>query len=214
MNRTELARSRKNYTYGHYLDGKLIYIGEGIRYRGWDFADRPYKDRREEVEVRIFGIFDNKQIAVFNEGLLIYQERMDGNTHLLNKADYGTGNTGLTGELASNYGRTGELASAYGRTGELHPLYGETGEKCSNFQGHAVGTNRTTGKTVVFDGNKSMKERGFNASHISACILGNRASHKNFTFIRTTDEDYLRQLLAADNFHDEESKLILQQFLG
>jgi hypothetical protein len=197
MNRTALAKSGKFYTYGHYLDGKLIYIGEGSLHRGWRFHDKSYKDRREEVEVRIFGIFDNKQIAVFNEGLLIYQERMNGNTHLLNKADYGQGLAGLSAD------RTGEKNPAHGRTGEKHPV----------FKGLSVGTNRTSGKTIVFDGKNSMKARGFNQSSISKCILHGK-EHQNFTFIRTTDEDYLRQLLAADNFHDEESKLILQQFLG
>lgn len=194
MNKTALAKSGKFYTYGHYLDGKLIYIGEGTGNRGWHYSKRSYKDRKEEVEVRIFGVFDNKQIAVFNEGLLIYQERMNGNTHLLNKSDYGTGLAGFMGEL--------------------HPMHGRTGENCQNFKGITVGTNRTTGKTIAFDGEKSINGRGFDTGNISACINGRKKSHKNFTFTRTTDEDYLRQLLAADNFHDEESKLILKQFLG
>lgn len=191
MNRTELARSKKNYTYGHYLDGKLIYIGEGIRYRGWHMATKPYKDRKDEVEVRIFGVFNSKQLAVFNEGLLIYQERMNGNTALLNKSDCGRGCAGL---------------STVSLLGEKNPM----------FKGITVGTNRTTGRTVVFDGEKTMKDRGFSQSCISRCISGhlNTTHHRNFTFIRTTDEDYLRQLLAADNFHDGESKLILQQFLS
>lgn len=185
MERKTIVESGKNYTYGHYLDGHLIYVGEGVRQRAWKFHDKPYNDRRKEVEVRIFALFDNKQIAVFNEGLLIYQERMNGNTHLLNKAECGCGTAGMT--------RT---------RGKLH----------QRFRGLAVGTNRTTGQIIVFDGKTSMEARGFNQSAISRCILRGE-HHKNFTFTRTTDEDYLRQLLAEDNFHDEQSKTAIQNFI-
>jgi hypothetical protein len=147
--------------------------------------------------VRIFGVFDNKQIAVFNEGLLIYQERMDGNTHLLNQAEYGRGRRGckVPEEHKQNLSKL--------MTGELHP----------NFQGISVGTNRTTGQIIVFDGKKSMKDRAFFSHHVSACISGTRPHHKNFTFIRTTDEEFLLQLLEEDNFHDEQSRQILQNYL-
>lgn len=183
MNRTELSNSKKFYTYGHYLDGHLIYLGEGTGKRAWAMNKRPYKDRREEVSVRIFGIFDSKQLAVFNESLLIYQEQMEGNTHLLNRADYGAGNTGLTGD------------------------------KNHRFQGLTIGTNRTTGTIIVFAGKKSMTDREFDHSTVYACINGRSKSYKNFTFIRTTDEEFLLQLLAEDNFHDEQSREILQNYL-
>ena len=88
MNRTELAKSGQFYTYGHYLDGNLIYIGEGKGHRAWNISRKSYYDRRKDVEVRIFGVFDSKELAVFNEGILIYQERMEGNVHLLNKGKH------------------------------------------------------------------------------------------------------------------------------
>jgi group I intron endonuclease len=82
-----------------------------------------------------------------------------------------------------------------------------------NFKGITIGQNRTNGAVLVFNGNESMKERGFSSGHISSSISGKLPHYKNFTFIRTTDENYLRQLLAEDNFHDEQSKTIVQNFL-
>lgn len=102
---------------------------------------------------------------------------------------------------------SGERSGVFG----MGHLY--TGVCNNNFKGFSVGINRTTSEVVVFDGNKTMKERGFNSAHVVACIGEKRPHHKNFTFTRTTDENYLRQLLAEDNFFDEQSKTIIQNFL-
>ena len=112
------------------------------------------------------------------------------------------------------------------RSGENHHFFGKKlsdehkqklseakiGEKHNNFQGLVIGTNKNN-QIIVFCGKTDMKSRGFNPSNISQVILGNRASHKGFTFTRTTDPIYLQQLLNEDNFVDEESKQIIQQFL-
>lgn len=105
----------------------------------------------------------------------------------------------------------------YGKFGELHPAHGMghliAGAKHPQFKGLTIGSNMTTGQTIVFDCNSSIKERGFKDSNISNCVRGSRKSHKNFTFTRSTDENYLRQLLTEDNFFDEQSKTIIQNFL-
>lgn len=125
------------------------------------------------------------------------------------------------GVLNPMYGRTHtdearqkQRDAAKGKTeGVLNPMYGRGGASCPGFKGISVGTNITTGKTIVFDGKKSVSARGFNHARIGQCVLGKSPHHKNFTFIRTTDPDYLRQLLAEDNFHDEQSKQVIQNFL-
>lgn len=116
----------------------------------------------------------------------------------------------VSGELNPMFGKVGTMT---GRVGEDHPAFGRTGIKNPLFEGLSVGTNRTTGQIIVFDGSKSMNARKFDSGHVSKVVLGKTPHHKNFTFIRTTDEDHLRQLLAEDNFFDEQSKTILQNFL-
>lgn len=103
--------------------------------------------------------------------------------------------------------RTGKFS------GENSPRYGTTGEGSPKFKGIVVGTCLRDGKQIVFSGNKSIKDRSFNTGHIASCLNGNRPHHKNFTFIRTTDEEFLLQLLEEDNFHDEQSKQIIQNYL-
>ena len=123
--------------------------------------------------------------------------------------------------------RRGEKNPFFGRTGVNHPKFGtqlseetkkkigeaQTGSKCFSFKGLTIGTN-SDNKVIVFSGEKSMKARGFNSGRISQVILGNSAHHKNFTFTRSTDPIILQQLLDEDNFVDEESKQIIQQFLS
>ena len=58
-----------------------------------------------------------------------------------------------------------------------------------------------------------MKERGFHQSAISNVISGKLPHHKNFTFTRTKDPDVRQSLLDQNNFFDEESKIILEEFL-
>ena len=97
--------------------------------------------------------------------------------------------------------------------GEKHPMFGRVGKMATNFKGIVVGVNISTKKTIIFDGEKSMKERNFSQSSVSLCLSGKYKQHKNFTFTRTTDEEFLRQLLEEDNFFDEQSKSIIQNFL-
>lgn len=198
MNRTELAKSGKYYTYGHYLDGNLIYIGEGKLGRAWCMTDKPYYDRRKDVEVRIFGIFDNKELAVFNEGLLIYQERMEGNDFLLNKSDYGSGPRGCKFSEETKQ----KMSEA---------LTGETGEKNRNFKGLTVGKNKNN-QTIVFCGKTDTKDRGFDPSKISKVILEKAAHHQGFAFTRTSDIDQLRAILDTADFIDEISRKRIEEF--
>lgn len=220
MNRTELVKSGKYYTYGHYLDGNLIYIGEGKGQRAWCMTEKPYYDRRKDVEVRIFGIFDNKELAVFNEGLLIYQERMDGNEHLLNKAEFGSGARGCK---RSDEFKT-KLSAA--NSGENHPNFGKTlsdetknkiseaqiGENHPQFKGLTIGTNREN-QIIVFCGKKDMKSRGFDQSTISQVINGKQSHHRKFTFIRTSDIDQLTTILNTADFIDEISRQRIEEFI-
>ena len=97
--------------------------------------------------------------------------------------------------------------------GEKNPMYGLTGEKSPTFKGFTIGTYLENGKTIIFDGERSMKARGFSPGNISYVISGKRPHHKNFTFIRTKDPDVLQSLLDQDNFVDEESKNIILNFL-
>lgn len=97
--------------------------------------------------------------------------------------------------------------------GEQHPMFGRAGKMAPNFKGIVVGVNISTKKVIIFDGEKSMKARNFGQSSVSLCLSGKYKHHKNFTFTRTTDEEYLRQLLEEDNFFDEQSKTIVQNFL-
>lgn len=199
MGKTELVKSGQFYTYGHYLDGNLIYIGEGKGYRAWEFSKRSYRDHRDQVEVRIFGVFDSKELAVFNEGLLIYQERMEGNEHLLNKSDYGTGQTGCK---ASDETRR-KLSEAN---------FGKTGEQSATFKGLSIGKNQNN-QIIVFCGKKDMSSRGFFPGNISDVINGNRPHHKKFTFTRSTDPIYLQQLLDTAEFFDDVSRSRIEEFL-
>lgn len=192
MGRTELVKSGKYYTYGHYLNGNLIYIGEGTGQRAWNLSRKPYYDQRDQVEVRIFGVFDSKELAVFNEGLLIYQERMDGNEHLLNKADYGCGTTGC------NFSEKTKKKMS--------------GENHHNFKGFAIGRNNNN-QIIVFSGEKDMNSRGFKSNRISKVILGQRKHYKKFTFTRSTDPIFLQQLLNEDNFFDDVSRSRIEEFL-
>ena len=115
----------------------------------------------------------------------------------------------------------------FGKTGEKHPFFGkqhceetkkkiseaQIGQKCYNFKGLVIGANKQN-QIVVFCGAKDMKTRGFNPSNITQVILGKKPHHKNFLFTRSTDPIFLQQLLNEDNFVDEESKQIIQQFLN
>lgn len=206
MERTELVKSGKYYTYGHYLDGNLIYLGEGKGYRAWHFWDKPYYDQRDQVQVRIFGIFDSKELAVFNEGLLISKERMEGNVHLLNKSECGRGAQGCK--------RSEETRNkvSNSKIGEHNPMFGKMGKQSANFKGLTIGVNREN-KTIVFRGSTDMSSRGFYSGAVSAVILGTRPHHQGFTFIRTDDPQQLRELLNTAIFYDEVSRLRIQEFL-
>jgi hypothetical protein len=210
MNRTELAKSGKYYTYGHYLDGNLIYIGEGKCHRAWSMTEKTYYYRRKDVEVRIFGIFDNKELAVFNEGLLIYQERMDGNEHLLNKAEFGSGRRGCQHSNETRKKLSDALIGKY--VGEKHPMFGRTGEKHPNFEGLTIGSNKDD-QTIVFCGKKDMKLRGFNQGNISQVINGKAPHHQGFVFTRTSDPDQLRTILDTADFIDEISRKQIEEFI-
>lgn len=89
----------------------------------------------------------------------------------------------------------------------------KTGNKNGTFKGFTVGTSLENGRTIVFNGKKSMKARGFNSGGISQMLLGRYRQYKNFTFTRTKDPDVLQSLLDQNNFFDEESKIILEEFL-
>lgn len=242
MDKTELVRSGKYYTYGHYLDGNLIYIGEGKRYRAWQFGNRSYKERRKEVEVRIFGIFDSEELAVFNEGLLIYQERMGNNEHLLNKAEFGRGTSGYRysdetkkkiseSQIGKQHSAETKYKMSAARRGRKNPMFGkqhsdETKEKISesligkyagknhpNFKGLTIGVNKDA-QTIVFSGVKDMKSREFSQTHISRVILGKRSHHRGFVFIRINDPVQLRELLNTAEFVDGISKQRIEEFLS
>lgn len=93
------------------------------------------------------------------------------------------------GELNPMHGRTGEESPNYGRekTEETRTKLSEAGtgkfgEQHNSFQGYSVGINEEL--FVILAGMKEMKDCGFSQSHISACILGNRNSHKGFTWTR------------------------------
>lgn len=110
--------------------------------------------------------------------------------------------------------RTGKKHAEKTRKKIAETLTGMTlGIRSPNFVGFVIGVNKLSAKMIVFDGETSIQNRGFNSGCVSSCITGRRKSHKNFTFIRTTDEEFLTQLLAEDNFHDEQSKQILQNYL-
>lgn len=221
MGKTELVKSGLFYTYGHYLNGNLIYLGEGKGQRAWDFWDKSYRDQRDHVQVRIFGIFDNKELAVFNEGLLIHQERMEGNVHLLNKSDYGRGRRGC-----KHSEETKQKLSAV-NSGENHPNFGKQlsnetrkklseahiGKKSAKFKGLTIGTN-TNNKIIVFCGNADMKSRGFSPGNISYVINGKKPHYKKFLFTRSSDPIFLQQLLDEDNFVDDVSKERIKEFLS
>ena len=113
------------------------------------------------------------------------------------------------------------------QSGKNHPNFGKQlsedtkkklsesriGEKNHKFKGFVIGTNETN-QIIAFCGHADMKWRDFNSSHISAVINGRRPHHKGFTFTRSDDPIFLQQLLNEDNFVDEESKQIIQQFLN
>lgn len=107
----------------------------------------------------------------------------------------------------------GEDHGMYGKKHSDETINGLTGSYSANFRGFSVGVERTTSKIIVFDGEKSMTQRNFKSGAISQVILGRKASYKNFIFRRSKDENYLRQLLAEDNFFDEQSKTIIQNFV-
>lgn len=147
------------------------------------------------------------------------------------RGKYDGENNPMYGVRHSDETRQKQSAAKRGKyVGASHPKYGKklsaetivkisenhadvTGGENGNFKGFSIGFNKTTGGAIVFDGRKSMSDRKFSPSQISSCISGHAKSHKNFTFTRSTDENYLRQLLEQDNFFDEQSKTIIQIFL-
>lgn len=213
MERKELVKSGLFYTYGHYLNGNLIYIGEGKGHRAWHFWDKSYRDQRDQVQVRIFEIFDDKNLAVSHESLLIHKERINCNEYLLNKADYGCGTRGCQHSDESKKKISGSLiGKQHSEESKQKMSAAKIGEKCYNFKGLSIGTNKNN-QIIVFSGAKDMKARRFNSGHISSVILGNRASHKGFTFSRSDDPIYLQQILDEDNFVDDVSKERIKEFL-
>ncbi len=110
-------------------------------------------------------------------------------------------------------------------SGEKNPNYGKamSEEQKSQirktktgvvFKGLTVGKSIKTGKLVVCNGEHSLKSKGFDSGSVSHCISGRYAHHKQFTFTRATDVAFLRQLLAEDNFHDENSRDVIMEYLG
>lgn len=126
-----------------------------------------------------------------------------------------------TGKIISKESRkkiseaqSGDKNHMFGKTGEKHQNFGKTGEQRGKaFKGFAIGTSLENCKNIVFDGEKSMKMRGFRSSNISNAISGKYRHYKNFTFIRTKDPNLLKDLLDQNNFIDEESKTIIENFL-
>lgn len=176
----------------------------GVALEGGGLVNSPYEIvYANDCEKLIFSFYFLGTVEVpfyfpkeIYEGLLIYQERMEGNENLLNKSEYGSGRTGC------NTSDETRLKMSEANSGGNHP----------QFKGLVIGTNRNN-QLIVFCGGVDMKSRGFNSGHISRVINGNRPHHKKFTFIRTSDVDQLKTILGTADFIDEISRQRIEEFI-
>lgn len=102
---------------------------------------------------------------------------------------------------------------------ENNPLLGKFGVDHICFKGIWVGIRSRDSAVIAFAGGTDIKSRGFSQSGISASVRGVYGSttkgnnYKKFTWYQTLDKVYLNELLEQDNFVDEESSIVIKQFL-
>ena len=63
------------------------------------------------------------------------------------------------------------------------------GSKNSTFKGTVVGTDIKTGNIIRLEGNKAIKDAGFQYGNISKCISGERHSHRGYTWSREKNDE-------------------------
>ena len=122
------------------------------------------------------------------------------------------------------------------KRGEKHPMFGkehseETKKKMSEnnamngklgpaspkFKGIWIGIRNRDSAVIAFNGRTDMENRGFSTGNISTSARsiynGNKNNYRKFTWYQTTDKEYLNELLNQNNFVDEESKVVISNFI-
>ena len=84
MNKTELAKSKKPYVYIQFLDKRPVWVGSGVGYRAWVTWEKPYHDRRSDVEVHIVCVCETREEA-FDKEEIITQMYKDAGVKLSNE---------------------------------------------------------------------------------------------------------------------------------
>lgn len=191
---------------------------------------------REDFVKTIVADFETEEEAVAYETELLHRmHRLSGGWELFSERFYNlrmNDNRGKVSMSESTRKKIGEANSGvknpmFGKTGEKHNRFGKahseesrkkigeskSGEKSKNFKGFTIGNSLENGKNIIFNGNNSMKSRGFDHGTISKAISGKLQHYKKFTFTRTKDPEILQSLLDKNNFIDEESKTIIENFL-
>lgn len=230
---------RKGYIGVHCTDNlEDGYFGSGVY-----LTRAVKKYGREDFVKTIVADFESEEEAVEYETELLHRmHRLSGGWELFRKRFYNLklneprGKVSIsdesrkkmsesrTGEKNGFYGKThsldakkkiGEASASRTHSDEVKQKIGKAvaGENNPRFKGLTVGTSLEHGGTIIFTGAKSMEASGFSSSHINSVILRKRPHHKNFTFTRTKDPEILQSLLDQNNFIDEESKIIIEDFL-
>lgn len=151
-------------------DGTIFYIGKGIKRRAKDKRARnKYWQRTVNKHgYQIIILADNlTEEQSFFEEIELIKHFKKFNT-LTNMTDGGEGMTGYKMPL--------EIKNKIRNT--------KFGNKNPMFKGNIIATNKKTGETKIFSGNKELESFGFLNSHVYKCIAGQRKTHKGYTFER------------------------------
>lgn len=212
------------------MAGKVFYVGMGNRRRPFDLSN----SHRSQAwlnhvaahglgEINIVEWFDDREEAFAHEAEI---------TELLMGMGVKLANTYIGTRVAEESKK--KLSESH--IGEKNPMFGkehseETKKKMSensawngkfgqdnkNFKGIWIGIRNRDKSVVAFAGKKDIKDRGYSSGAISESARGvyhGRNDYRGFTWSQTLDKEYLKTLLEQDNFVDEESKIVITEFLA